>query len=1229
MKPKQKKWTKRAIMFIGMIVFILLIAFFFSQTVWFKNKISEYAQKTLSELTGYSVFVGEISGILPFNINISKLSFNDDKGEWLKISNLSIRLSVSKLLSRTFYFKYVLADNISFERIPEIVYEDGKKNDLEDWRRFIPKTLINAIRVKELSLGGDILGKKTVFALRGRLDAMKPIKMINGMVCIRRIYTDEAYADLYFSIEGSNPVIGIELQFYEEKDGILAGLLNLKNAENIIIKIKGKGPLDAWEATASGEIKNYGDFDIKFIIAKQDGEYDLRKPNPSISGKIKTNVILDNQKITSSGQFDWSNGKISLLNIFIETEYGVIEGDFSLATDKLFGEEHNGKIEGRMSITSKANLITKRLLPENYFVEGDIFSQLNLAGFINKPEISGKLKVENCSINDVKTKINLQNINIETLIGFQNGALSIKDFQAKKGDNFVTAELDFKIGEPIWKTDLKGDFHGVLTADFDIADIGGFFLTETNKTGGKITTDIEASGTFSEPEVNGIINAKNVNFLHNDLEIVKDLGSIIEFHFLNNNLKISRFVFEEKGTMLRGDFSFHIDPSEKAILKEEAIQGKIKVGADLKYISGFLNPTDAISGTCDAEIEISGNIKNPELKGALQINNANYKTEGDKIRIEDLSANLSLSLKNGIFYANCFNVLLNGARVEGNFLFTGFQDLFQPDYNANVKGILRAETQISKIAGILSLDDLNPEGRLFFETTIGGSLSNPSFKGTMNIVEGIIIEPAAEKPVEKLSADVEFFIQDGTLDIKTFRLAGMDSSIDGNIMFQGSGNIFNLNTESGIEGNISAIIDLAPLSKIILSGDNNFDGNILMKLNISGKVFAPVFKGDGILANGYYENTATGTIIKDITATIKADGSEIILSEISANDGERGIIKGTGKLDFGSLKTKLFETYTSLENTVFLRIPEFSGVFNGKLNAYGSFEKTTIVGNLSATRLEIKLPERFSSKRVYLEILQDIVVEKGERESEITGKTDSKSNLFKAALDIAISVPARAFVRGHGLDSEWQGEIFIKGDTENPLITGKLSIVRGSIDFAGRRFNLSKGLILFDRLDTLVPSIDIRAETSTNGITAIIRLYGALTAPLIEISSTPSLPQNEIISQVLFSKRSSEITALQALQLRRTISSLSGGHDAFDFLEQTRVIMGLDRLELEQTSADDASLSAGKYIGGDIYFKVNKKLGGSGGGISAEKQLTPRISVESGIDADGSSGFQIKWKWDY
>src|SRR3546814_11193134 len=92
-------------------------------------------------------------------------------------------------------------------------------------------------------------------------------------------------------------------------------------------------------------------------------------------------------------------------------------------------------------------------------------------------------------------------------------------------------------------------------------------------------------------------------------------------------------------------------------------------------------------------------------------------------------------------------------------------------------------------------------------------------------------------------------------------------------------------------------------------------------------------------------------------------------------------------------------------------------------------------------------------------------------------------------------------------DLEWRADLQIGGDTNQMAISGTANLVRGAYEFAGKRFELTRGQIRFTGEYPPDPTLDIAAEANVQGLSATLRVPGPGLRPQITSTSIPSLPE--------------------------------------------------------------------------------------------------------------------------
>jgi translocation and assembly module TamB len=222
-------------------------------------------------------------------------------------------------------------------------------------------------------------------------------------------------------------------------------------------------------------------------------------------------------------------------------------------------------------------------------------------------------------------------------------------------------------------------------------------------------------------------------------------------------------------------------------------------------------------------------------------------------------------------------------------------------------------------------------------------------------------------------------------------------------------------------------------------------------------------------------------------------------------------------------------------------------------------------------------------------------------------------------------------VSGLGIDSRWRTNLQIGGFADAPRFTGRADLVQGNYDFAGRIFRLDRGVIRFQGESPPNPLLDIHAEAAVQGLNANVIVQGTGLKPEITFASTPALPQDELLSRLLFGTSITNLSAPEALQLASAIAALQSGSGSLDPINAVRRAVGLDRLRIvpaDVATGQKTSIAAGKYLTRKLFVEVVT----DGSGYSAtqlEYQLSRWLSLLSTVSTVGRSSASVRISKDY
>jgi len=223
-------------------------------------------------------------------------------------------------------------------------------------------------------------------------------------------------------------------------------------------------------------------------------------------------------------------------------------------------------------------------------------------------------------------------------------------------------------------------------------------------------------------------------------------------------------------------------------------------------------------------------------------------------------------------------------------------------------------------------------------------------------------------------------------------------------------------------------------------------------------------------------------------------------------------------------------------------------------------------------------------------------------------------------LDLKVDAPRAVFVHGRGLDAETGGELRVRGTSAAPQVSGGFDMRRGSFDLGGASLKFTSGKVSFagtglsQKID---PTLDFLAETTSGEITARLSVTGYADAPRIALSSTPEMPQDEILARLLFGVSAKQLSPLQLAQIAAAVATIAGVGGDNNPLTAIQKSLGLDRLSTGTTPTGGTVVEAGRYVSERVYVGAKQS---TQGGTQAQVQvdLTKNLKLQATLGTGGT-----------
>jgi len=415
-----------------------------------------------------------------------------------------------------------------------------------------------------------------------------------------------------------------------------------------------------------------------------------------------------------------------------------------------------------------------------------------------------------------------------------------------------------------------------------------------------------------------------------------------------------------------------------------------------------------------------------------------------------------------------------------------------------------------------------------------------------------------------------------------------------------------------------------------LSGmaSQHLSGPIGVAADFTGRVDNPQLTGV-IRANSLtFVDETYGTRITNLALRGRFTSSRLEIEQLSGRAGS-GTIEGRGSIGFAAAAGYPIDIRLTLNDAQLARSDSLGATLSGTLAITNNAQSGALIaGDLQLPEVRYQIVRQGAAQVVQLAGVR----RKGEplprpgEDREAAGVP----SIWK--LDLRLRADNEVFIAGMGLESEWAVDLRVQGTSATPSILGEAEMVRGTYSFSGRRFTLTKGKIDFTGQRPPNPRLDIAASADIDDVTVNIIVGGSANNPQIAFTSSPALPQDELLARILFGGSVTEISALQAVQLAASLNALrGGGGGGLNPLGTLRSATGLDRLRIlgaDETTGRGTAIAAGFYVSNDIYLEIITDARGFTA-TQLEIALSKALSLLSTIGSSGGTNVNLRYRKEY
>ena len=524
---------------------------------------------------------------------------------------------------------------------------------------------------------------------------------------------------------------------------------------------------------------------------------------------------------------------------------------------------------------------------------------------------------------------------------------------------------------------------------------------------------------------------------------------------------------------------------------------------------------------------------------------------------------------------------------------------------------------------------LHVAGRFDADAVLTGTTAAPG--GTVTLRGTGLREttgPAASLPAATLIARAALHGRAAALDVR------LDAGNASHVTVTGTAPI---STAAPMDLRIGGRLDLALIDPIMEAAGRRVTGAVTLDLGASGTIAAPRIAGTVALAGGSFQDFAQGVDLSKMTALIRAEGEDLVIQNFNANAGT-GTVAITGRIGALAPTIPLDLTVTA-RNAEPIQSDLLTARFDTDIHVSGAVTTgMNASGTVHILRAAINVPNSLPPSVAVLNVRRP-----GQK------PPPPPAPPLPISLDLTLQAPRAIFVRGHGLDAELGGQLHIGGTLAALKPSGHFEMIRGTFSLVTTTLTFATGEVGFDGGDITDPSIDFRAISQSSTVTATLAVTGYASAPKITLSSSPELPQDEVLAQLLFHSSTTQLSPFQLASIATALASIAGvntGGGVGGLLGTVRQGLGLDELSIgngignptgAQPTANSAAsknesaptLQAGRYVAPGVYVGAAQGTGGSGStAAQVQIDIAKGLKLETQVGGD-SNGLGVTYQFNY
>jgi translocation and assembly module TamB len=517
--------------------------------------------------------------------------------------------------------------------------------------------------------------------------------------------------------------------------------------------------------------------------------------------------------------------------------------------------------------------------------------------------------------------------------------------------------------------------------------------------------------------------------------------------------------------------------------------------------------------------------------------------------------------------------------------------------------------------------NLRLAGTINGTATISGSASAPQ---AVFDVRGSGINAAA---IRDFGIAPLGFAASGSFAENTVRLDRLTAEGAGGLQLSGSG-VAPLEGR-GLDVQVNGSAPLALGNRFVAERGGQLSGTATFNVAVTGSASDPKVAGRLSLSGGGYVDPELNIRLVGIEGNASVSADRISVESLTANLSTGGSVAISGSVGLGAgtpadLAIRL-NSARYADGTLFVATASGDLALSGPLAA-----SPLLSGRVLVEKADITVPEQIGGGAALIEVKHvgtpgDVAATLKRATVDAGGAPIPQSRPSVLQLDVTVAAPNQVFIRGRGLDVEVGGSVRLTGPVNDIRPVGGFQLNRGRLTILGQRVTFTQGEVTL--VGDLDPYLNLVAQTQGEGLTVYVTVSGRASEIRVDFTSSPALPQDEVLARLLFNRSMGELSPMQIARLAGAAAELAGG-GGNSLVDSLRDKIGLDDLDVVTDEQGNVALQAGRYIQDNIYLGVQAGADGTSR-VTVDLDITSDIKARAATGMDGNSSVGVFYEADY